>query len=83
MTSKSMEILEWPANSPDLNPIENLWAMLKENVAKRNPKTKEELKTVLLEEWDCISQEKIDDLIDSMPKRINQCLAANGGHTSY
>jgi transposase len=38
-----IQLLDWPANSPDLNPIENIWGILKEGVRKRNPQTKDEL----------------------------------------
>jgi transposase len=54
-----VELLPWPAASPDLNPIENLWAILKTNVAKRFPKTKAELEDFAIEEWLKIPQETI------------------------
>jgi transposase len=47
-------ICDWPANSPDLNPIKLLWAILKAIVAKLGPKTVDELKTVLAHAWDWI-----------------------------
>lgn len=83
MASKNMQVLPWPPNSPDLNPIENLWAILKEKVAQRSPTTKVELKAILLEEWAKIPSELLTCLVHSMQKRINECLAAKGGHTSY
>lgn len=83
MDSKRMQVLDWPPNSPDLNPIENLWAHLKFKVAQRAPTTKEELKRVLVEEWESISQEAIDKFIGNMSDRIYACMFARGGHTNF
>ncbi|KAF2193207.1 hypothetical protein K469DRAFT_552631, partial [Zopfia rhizophila CBS 207.26] len=43
--------IEFPANSLDLNPIENLWNKLKDAVSRRRPRSKEELREVIVEEW--------------------------------
>lgn len=45
--------MDWPASSPDLNPIENVWKLLKDNIQKREnfPRTVDELKASLREEW--------------------------------
>jgi transposase len=48
---KQIQLLPWPASSQDLNPIENLWGILKSNVAKRFLKTKLQLETFAIEEW--------------------------------
>ena len=64
--------LNHPPYSPDLNPIENLWAMLKSRLHKleRKPTNEEELFETLQELWWGIEQEKIDAVIDSMPRRL-------------
>jgi hypothetical protein len=71
-------IPDWPANSPDLSIIENVWGMMKKAIAPRDPKSIDELKTMLKEEWDAIPQAKIDDLIRSTPERMRLCLENDG-----
>ncbi len=44
-------VLDWPANSPDLNPIENLWDIVKRNMRNKRPKHADELKATVKETW--------------------------------
>ncbi|GFW12364.1 transposable element Tcb2 transposase [Trichonephila clavipes] len=65
-------LMEWPACSPDMNPIEHVWDALGRRVAGHQippPQTLQELERALLEEWDGIPQLVINSLIDSMPQR--------------
>ena len=75
----------WPAQSPDLNPIENLWDELQRRLRKRNPRpaNKHELYTALKEEWERIPRKIYKKLIDSMPRRVQECIEKNGSPTSY
>jgi len=75
----------WPANSPDLNPIENLWHILRSRIRKRRhqPRTSEALIEALLEEWGKLDVEIVNDLIDSMPRRLQAVIDAKGGPTKY
>ena len=75
----------WPSNSPDLNPIENLWHRLRTNIRKRKlkPLKKEELIVALKEEWEKLDMQVVNDLIDSMPRRLQAVIDAKGGSTKY
>lgn len=75
----------WPASSPDLNPIENVWHMLINNIQKRKvqPKNREELIIAAKEEWAKLDLNKVNNLIDSMPRRIAAVREANGGPSGY
>jgi hypothetical protein len=81
--------LEWPPNSPDLNPIGNCWMILKRSLRKRfyeierRPHNAEELFQAAKKEWVAISKETIDNWIDKMPKRMQAVLDAKGSHTKW
>jgi hypothetical protein len=74
-----------PPRSPDLNPIEHVWAIVKERVRKRKerPTTVDELWVAMRDEWDAVPQETIDRIIDSMPARLHAVIEAKGWHTRY
>lgn len=73
----------WPANSPDLNPIENLWGILKDRVQQVEPADKDLLIQTVFAAWEGIEQETIRKLVDSVPKRLRQVINENGGPSSY
>jgi len=77
--------LPWPAQSPDLNPIENLWDILERKVRMHNPlpKNKRELMTILEDEWHKLEPEKLTKLIDSMPRRVKAVIKSKGNPTKY
>ena len=82
--SSKMCFSDWPAQSLDLNPIENLWHIIKRQVAKRPvARSVVELKQQIQEEWSAIPQDTIQTLVDSMPNRIAEVISACGGHTHY
>jgi transposase len=85
LAERSIPILEWPANSPDLNPIENLWGILVRAVYKngRQFTNKEELKNEILKQWDLISGETLSNLASSLPKRIVNVIQCDGKNTKY
>jgi transposase len=77
--------LPWPAQSPDLNPIEKLWKILKDNVQKMKsfPRTIKALKIALEEEWGKLDPNLLSKLVESMPKRVKLVVDAKGGPTKY
>jgi transposase len=84
-------VMTWPPNSPDMNPIEQLWPHLKLQLHRRYPDTsllrgspdtiRRELKSRLLEIWWAIGEEFLDNLISSMPHRVQALIEANGWYT--
>ena len=80
-----VRILKWPAQSPDLNPIEHLWNYLKRKLAEYNepPQGMIELWERVEAEWEKIPQNICTELIDTMPKRIKAVIKAKGGYTKY
>ncbi|GJJ67920.1 putative transposase [Entomortierella parvispora] len=84
-SEQQLTVLEWPANSPDLNPIENLWAIIKRQLDefKVRPKNFDELWENVQQIWEKISLEDIQNLYDSLPNRIQQVQKRKGGHSDY
>ncbi len=76
-------VLNWPANSPDLNPIENLWGIVKRKMRYARPNNAEELKATIRAIWALITPEQCHRLIDSMPRRPAAVIQAKGAPTKY
>ncbi|RVE48620.1 hypothetical protein evm_006691 [Chilo suppressalis] len=81
----NITVMDWPARSPDMNPIEHMWDELKRRVRARQPvaQTMQEFKTAIEEEWEMIPQNFIERLINSMPNRMRAVVDAHGGNTRY
>src|SRR5579859_4389878 len=86
-------VMDWPLNSPDMNPIEHLWVYLKNELHQRYPDTKtlygspetirKMLRLRLLEVWWDIGEQVLDRLVESMPHRVQALLEAEGWYTTY
>ncbi len=85
LQQQQFEVMNWPACSPDLNPIENLWDQLKRAVSKRilDNTTLNELPGIVVEEWQAIPMDRIHRLIRSMRQRCRECIASAGAYTHY
>ncbi len=78
-----VKVLIWPSMSPDLNPIEHLWGILKRKVEERKVSNIHQLRDVIMEEWRRTPVATCEALVNSMPKRVKAVLENNGGHTKY
>ncbi|MBW0467667.1 hypothetical protein O181_007382 [Austropuccinia psidii MF-1] len=75
---------DWPAHSPDLNPIENIWKSVKSQISKLNqPQTLDELKHAIQALWDDLHYGILNDYLQSMPRRIQMVIDQCGGPTLY
>ncbi|KAG0973112.1 hypothetical protein G6F29_013042 [Rhizopus arrhizus] len=86
LEQQSHNILEWPAQSPDLNPIENMWSLLKRrlNDYETAPKGMNELYERVTKVWyDLMKPEECQKVIETMPKRIKQCIKDKERWTDY
>lgn len=85
LDSKHVKLLEWPPQSPDLNPIEHLWGHLKRKLGERPTVAKgvHELWDMVQEDWLKISREYCQALVESMPRRIQAVIDAKGLQTKY
>ncbi|GFV41271.1 DDE_3 domain-containing protein [Trichonephila clavipes] len=85
LESEDIERMDWPARSPNLNPIEHVWDFLGRRLAASTlpPVTIRELRLVLQDEWAAMPQQLIDTLILNMRRRCETCLAFRGYHIPY
>jgi hypothetical protein len=75
--------LEFPPYSPDLNPIENLWAIVARAVEQFQCGKMEELQDIVSQKWEQVDKQMMYNLVASMPARCAAVIAAKGSHTKY
>jgi hypothetical protein len=78
-----IDLIPWPANSPDLNPIENIWAILKRRVSKHFPTTREAVIQAIQIEWSRLTASDCARACQSMRARCQAVIEAEGGHTKW
>lgn len=79
----NIAVLDWPSQSPDLNPIENLWSILDRNLKDRRPSNETELFEELKKGWEALPESQLMALVDSMPRRIERVIENQGAMTKY
>lgn len=82
-TDEQIPVLKWPSQSPDLNPIENLWEILDRSVRTRTYSNKGDLFASLQEKWSNLDMGIVDKLIESMPRRCQAVIDNKGYFTKY
>ena len=85
LDSEGIQRLVWPSRPPDLNRIEKVCDALGRQVADRNypPTNKNTLIRALTEEWDKLPQQLLDNVVQSMIRRVECCITLHGGHIPY
>ena len=80
---KNITVMEWPTQSPELNPIENFWEIVDKKIERANVKTSEELFEQIEKAWREIDMRIVESLIESMPRRMKAVIESKGGPTKY
>jgi len=85
LTRNRIETIKWPPSSPDLNPIENLWSIIKMRRQKKFgiPHSKQELIEQVQDIWLSLELDTLRNLCNSIEKRLRQCIERNGKPTDY
>uniref|UniRef100_A0A8C6TM61 Tc1-like transposase DDE domain-containing protein n=1 Tax=Neogobius melanostomus TaxID=47308 RepID=A0A8C6TM61_9GOBI len=83
LCKKHIKVLAWPSQSPDLNPIENLWRELKLRDSQRQPRNLTDLEKTCVEEWAKIPPAVCANLVKNYRKRLTSVIANKGYCTKY
>lgn len=83
----NIEVLPWPAKSPDLSPIENIWSEMEHRINNHPddpiPTNRVELRAAVWKAWNSIDQTFIRKYTRNFFKRVRDCIAANGSSVKY
>jgi hypothetical protein len=85
LNNKEFIVLDWASQSPDMNPIENAWKLVKDAIFARIDRASnlDEVFEIVKEEWEKIPVEKFRQLIDGMPRRVEALYKSRGRSTKY
>ena len=78
-----IKLLPWPANSPDINPIENIWGHISFELSKMSLKSIKSLKEEILDIWNNLDSYYLHKLGNSITNRLREVIENNGRHTKY
>ena len=71
-------LIRWPAKSPDLNPIEHFWHLLKQKMRKCLPQTLDELEIAIQDQWEKIDDNVLASLCESFKTKLKKCIQLKG-----
>lgn len=80
---KKIARIDFPPNSPDLNPIENVWSIMKKRIGKFHPSSERQLELIIRKIWNNLPQQMAQNLSNSMMTRLNLVIAAHGDVINY
>ncbi len=83
LQDKNIPLLEWPGNSPDINPIENMWAAVQSKMGQVIARNANELWAAVVSAWESIDLEEIRTLFRSVPRRVAEVIDHKGAQTHY
>ena len=88
MQERDISVISWPAYSPDLNPIETIWNEMKDWLAREYPNSTyntsyDQLRERVTQAWHSVGRQLLTDLIATMPRRCQDVINAQGGHTKW
>ena len=85
LDQQGVEVMDWPAQSLDMNPMEHIWDQMPVWIWDMDdpPSTVAELNNAVCQAWVAVQPGRVRTLVESMPRRVRALLAARGGHTRY
>ena len=83
LEEKGIAVMKWPPQSPDMNPIENVWKIIGEKAQNRNPQNIDDLWGFLKQEWESITTTFCKKLIGSCGQRCNEVIQCKGKFMKY
>ena len=83
LNDQEFNVLPWAPQSPDLNPIEHLWGLIKVQLANKRPCNKKELWEMVQAIWYAVPPEECAKRVTNMSKRIKEVIKRKGNNTRY